>query len=131
LTQIGLEGVALLQTHDVERSRVDNLVRRASRPVQALRAVPHGGTWAGMVLAGIGVALIAIAWGRTAGVSDVALQVPYVISFGFTGLGLVVVGLTVAGVAAKQEDARERSRQLTELRELLSELRRSVEEDGP
>lgn len=129
MTQIAVQGVDLLQTHEVERFRLDSLIRRASRPVQALRAVPHVGTWAGVVLAGIGLLLIAIAWGRTAGLTDVSLQVPYVVSAGFTGLGLVAVGLAVVSIAAKQEDTRERTRQLAELRELLAELRNSVEED--
>lgn len=107
-------------------SRFEGLSRRASRPFLALRAVPHVGTWAGVVLATIGAVLLAVAWGRTAGLTNVGLQVPYIVSAGFTGLGLVAVGLTVVNLSAKQEDSRERLRQTGELRELLTELRRAV-----
>lgn len=108
-------------------SRFDRLVRRVSRPVQLLRVVPHLGTWTGVVVTGIGLVLLAIAWGRTAALTDVALQVPYVVSAGFTGLGLVAVGLTVVSISAKRADARERTRQIAELRELMTELRSIAE----
>jgi hypothetical protein len=42
---------------------------------------------------------------------------------------LVAVGLTVVSISAKRADARIRTEQLTELRDLLAELRRAVEED--
>lgn len=134
MTHIALEGVDLVQTGPVHGadegpSRLDDLTRRLSRPAQSLRAVPHLGTWLGVALAVVGLVLLAIAWGKTAGLTNVALQVPYVVSAGFTGLGLVAVGLTVVNISAKQEDARERSRQVGELRELLAELRRTVEDE--
>ncbi len=76
--------------------------------------------------------MLVVAWGRVAGLTNVALQLPYVVSAGFGGLGMVAVGLTVVNVAAKQADARERTRQIGELRDLLAELRSTVtaEEDG-
>lgn len=133
MTQIALHGVDLVQTHPVDDergpSRLDGIVRRVSRPVQALRAVPHLGTWTGVGLTAVGLVLLAIAWGRTAALTNVALQVPYVVSAGFTGLGLVAVGLTLVSISAKREDARERTRQLTELRELMTELRRLAEDE--
>jgi hypothetical protein len=52
------------------------------------------------------------------------------VSAGFTGVALVMVGLTVVNIDAKRSDAVERSRQLTELRGLLAELRSTVEEDN-
>ena len=108
-------------------SRFDTVIRRVSGPVQALRAVPHVGTWIGVVLASIGAILLVIAWVRVAALTNVALQIPYIVSAGFTGIGLVAVGLTVINVAAKREDAIERSRQLTDLRELLAQIRETVE----
>lgn len=131
MTQIALQTVDLVQNGDVASgpSRTDRLTRRISRPVSLLRNVPHLGTWTGVLLAAIGAGLLALAWGRTAGLTNVALQIPYVVSAGFTGLGLVAVGLTVVNVSAKQADARERTRQTAELRGLLSELRRVVEGD--
>lgn len=104
------------------------LLTRLARPFAALRGVPNLGIWAGVVVSTVGLVLIAVAWGRTAGLTQVALQVPYVVSAGFTGLALVVVGLTVVSMTAKQADAAERSRQLRELREILADLRRQLEE---
>ncbi len=131
MTQIALQGTDLVQTGSVDGapSRFAVLSRRLARPVQLLRAVPHLGTWLGILLASAGAVLLIIAWIRTAALTNVALQIPYVVSAGFTGLGLVAVGLTVVNIAAKQEDALERTRQAGELRELLSELRNVVEDD--
>ena len=108
-----------------QQSRVLALV---SRPVAWLRGVPNLGTWAGVVICAAGLVLIAVAWGRTAGLLNVGLQVPYVVSAGFTGLGLVVVGLTLVSISAKRADAEERTRQIRELREVLVDLRRALEE---
>ena len=103
------------------------LTRRVSRPVQSLRALPHVATWTGVLLAAAGAVLLVVAWVKVAALKSVALQIPYVVSAGFTGLGLVAVGLTVVNIAAKQADGRERSRQSAELRGLLAELRASLE----
>ena len=84
--------------------------------------------WAGVVVSAIGFALIVYTWGRVAGLLNVALQLPYIVSGGFTGVGLILVGLTVINVATKRQDAAERSRQMTELRELLVEMRSAMEE---
>ena len=94
--------------------------------LRSLRAVPHLGTWLGVVVIAIGAVLLFVGWVKTAALSNVAFQVPYVISAGFTGLGLVAVGLTIVNLSAKREDARERARQARELAGLLSELRRAV-----
>jgi hypothetical protein len=104
------------------------LITRLSRPFVALRSVPNLGVWAGVIVATAGLVLIAIAWGRTAGLAQVGLQTPYVVSAGFTGLGLVVVGLTLVSITVKRADAAERTRQLRELREVLADLRQQVEE---
>ena len=104
------------------------LITRLTRPFAMLRGVPNLGIWTGVVVSTAGLVLIAIAWGRTAGLTNVALQTPYVISAGFTGLGLVVIGLTLVSITVKQADAAERSRQLRELRDVLADLRHQIEE---
>ena len=101
----------------------------AARTIQSLSAVPHLGTWIGVVLVTAGAVLLFVGWGKTAALDNVALQMPYVISAGFTGLGLIAVGLTVVNIAAKRDDARERTRQAAELAVLLAELRRAIETD--
>lgn len=106
--------------------------RRPSGPARLLasaRAVPGMGTWIGLGLSVLGVVVLVYGWGKVAGLTSVALQLPYVASAGVGGLALVALGLTIVNVAAKQAEAAERTRQLGELRDLLAELRRTVEED--
>ena len=103
------------------------LLTRLSRPFAALKGVADLGTWVGVGISALGLILIAIAWGRTAGLTNVGLQTPYVISAGFTGLGLVVVGITIVSITAKRADAVERTRQLRELRDILADLRQQFE----
>ena len=94
----------------------------------ALRASYPAWIWAGVVLCAAGFILLVYTWGRVAALLNVALQLPYIVSGGFTGIGLILVGLTVINIATKRQDAAERTRQLTELRELLAEMRQSLEE---
>jgi hypothetical protein len=131
MTEIALQGIELLESSEPARgpSRARALTARLTRPFRGLREVPHVDTWAGVLLTAGGAVLLVIAWGKTAGLSYVPLQIPYVVSAGFTGLGLVAVGLTVVSISAKRADARIRTEQLAELRDLLAELRRAVEED--
>ena len=110
--------------------RVESGLRRLGRPVVALRAVDHVGTYVGVLLTLLGVVLLLVAWGKTAGLTNVALQVPFLVSAGCTGLALVAVGLTVVNVAAKAEDSRKRREQTAELQAILAELRRVVQEDA-
>lgn len=93
-----------------------------------LRASYPAWIWAGLVVCAVGFGLIAYTWGRVAALLNVALQLPYIVSGGFTGLGLILVGLTIINVASKRQDAAERTRQLTELRELLAEMRAAMED---
>ncbi len=101
-----------------------------ARPWAALRAVPRLLTWVGVAVSAVGLVLIAVAWGRTAALTNVGLQTPYVVSAGFTGLGLVVVGLALVSIDAKRADAAERTRQLGELRDVLAELRQVLGEQS-
>lgn len=96
---------------------------RVLRPFVALRSAPHIGVLSGMLLVVVGVALLVLAWSKTADLLEVGRQIPWLISAGFSGVGVVVLGLTVINLSAKHADAAERRRQLAELRELLAELR--------
>ena len=80
-------------------------------------------TYIGIGVAVLGFLLILLAWGQVAGETQVYLQIPYVVSAGLTGLGLVMVGLTVVNVSAKQRDAVDRDRQMDQLVSILGELR--------
>lgn len=81
-------------------------------------------TYVGIAIAALGFVLIAFAWGKVAGIADnVALQLPYLVSGGLTGLGMVMVGVTIVNVAAKRRDAQERQQQTQLLADALTELR--------
>src|SRR5689334_22617656 len=93
----------------------DAELRRRRRPhiswPEWLRAESPAVTWIGLVVAAVGFVLIGIAWSQVAGETQVYLQLPYLVSAGLTGLGLIMVGLTVVNVSAKRRDAAERARQ--------------------
>lgn len=52
----------------------------------------------------LGFLVIFLGWNGAAGKDHVAGQIPYVISGGLTGLGLVWVGLTMANAEARRRD---------------------------
>jgi hypothetical protein len=95
-----------------------------------LRAGAPAQTYIGVGVALLGFVLILVAWGQVAGETQVYLQVPYLVSAGLTGLGLVMVGLTIVNVAAKQRDAADRDRQMDQLVSILDELKGALEEGG-
>lgn len=87
---------------------------------------PRVFTLLGIVLIAAGCVLLGVAWGLAAGQTQVSLQVPYVLSAGLPGVGLVVVGVGLAIVGARESDARARRRQHDELLTLLGLLREEV-----
>ena len=99
----------------------------ASR-VPALRPLSPVPTYVGIAVAAVGFVLIAFAWGAVAGETNVALQMPYLVSGGITGLALVMVGLTVISVAARRRDAVLREQQTQLLADALRELATALEE---
>jgi hypothetical protein len=92
----------------------------------ALSPVP---TYIGIAVAAVGFAVLAFAWGKVAGIADnVALQMPYLVSGGLTGLALVMVGVTIVNVAAKRRDVQLRQQQTQLLADALHELRNALEQ---
>lgn len=83
--------------------------------------------YVGVALIAAGAALVGYTWLRVSGLLSVPLQLPYVASSGFTGLGLVIVGALVTSLAAKRRDAEERRRQLEEVALLLDALSRALD----
>ena len=100
--------------------------RRAGRLQRFARV--GAGVWAGLIIVAAGFGLIAYTWGEVAALLNVALQLPYVVSGGLTGLGLILFGLLVTNLAVKRREALERSRQLDEIREALVRLRVAIED---
>lgn len=80
-------------------------------------------TFVGIAVAVAGFVVILFAWGKTASLTAVPLQLPYLLSGGLTGLSLVMVGVTLVNVQAKREDAAYRERQMDQLGEVLAEIK--------
>lgn len=95
--------------------------------VPALRPLSPVPTYLGVAVAALGFVLIAVAWGKVAGQTNVGLQMPYLVSGGLTGLALVMVGVTVISVAAKRRDALLREQQMRLLVDALDELSGALE----
>jgi hypothetical protein len=85
-------------------------------------------TVAGILVIAAGFALIAVGWAEVAGLTNVALQTPYVVSAGLTGLALVMVGVLGVHLAVRRQDEAERARQMEQLTDVMRALRDAVEE---
>ena len=97
--------------------------------VPALRPLSPVPTYLGIAVAAVGFVLVMFAWGQSAGETNVALQIPYLISGGMVGLGLIMVGVTVVNVAAKRRDAQLREQQTQLLASALRELSTALDPD--
>jgi hypothetical protein len=92
-------------------------VTRARRVRLASWLTPTSNTavYAGLALIVIGFAVLAWTWSRVAGTAIVALQLPYLASGGFSGLGLLVIGTLLIYLGVKRRDAWTRERRLEAL----------------
>jgi hypothetical protein len=91
----------------------------------ALRPLSPAPTYIGIVLVAAGFVLLAVAWGGVAGQSNVALQIPYMVSGGMGGLALIMVGLALVSIATRRRDAAMREQQIQLLAAALKALRES------
>ena len=78
--------------------------------------------WVGIVVVAAGFVLIAVAWGQIAATLNVGLQMPWLVSAGFTGLAVILTGLTIINAAVRQHDAADRRRQLEAVQQALAEV---------
>jgi predicted cobalt transporter CbtA len=85
-------------------------------------------TFAGVLVAIIGFVLMIIGWSEVAGETEVWKQMPYLLSAGLPGLGLVMLGLVIINVSARRQDGAERARQMAALTESLRQLQRSLDQ---
>ena len=83
-------------------------------------------TLIGVAVAAAGFALIGIGWAKVAALTEVWQQMPYLLSAGLPGLGLVMTGLVLVNVSARRQDGAARARQTETLAEALRELQRSL-----
>lgn len=70
---------------------------------------------AGLLLVVAGFIALFLAWNGASGVDYVEGQLPYVISGGLVGIGLIGAGLTVVNVQARRADQAELINKLEEL----------------
>jgi hypothetical protein len=96
-----------------------------------MRPVRPTMTYAGIVVAAAGFVVIMYTWGKVAALTVVPLQMPYLISGGLVGMGLILTGLTLVNINAKRQDASARERQLGQLREVLAEIKGLLAGDAP
>jgi hypothetical protein len=80
-------------------------------------------TYLGMLAVAGGCVLLAVGWSLAAGKSEVALQIPYLMSAALPGVGLIVVGVGLVVVGVRETDALTRRQQQQELAALLTVLR--------
>lgn len=113
---------------DYRTSVGDIVTTESSEPhvgVSRLRSLVSSavaGVYAGIALVAIGFATLGYTWTQISLTVDVGLQLPYVISGGFVGLGLIMTGLLLLTVNARRQDAAERARQLERLIEVVEDL---------
>ena len=78
-----------------------------------------------VALAGFG--LIGYSWAKVAGLVDVWRQMPYLVSAGLPGLGLILTGLVLINVSARRQDSAARARQMETLTEAMRDLQRALD----
>ena len=101
-------------------------------PVVKKRALwfgPSSGVpvYLGVVAIAVGFALLGVAWADVAGLTIVAMQTPYLVSAGFTGLGLAVVGVVVLVTGVRRQDGARRDRQYETLTETFRNITADIE----
>jgi hypothetical protein len=77
---------------------------------------------AGVALVVAGVVAVFLAWNGAAGVDHVEGQLPYLISGGLVGLGLIGAGLMVVNVQARRQDSAELLTRLDDIAAALERL---------
>lgn len=70
------------------------------------------GVWAGLALVALGFGVIIYSWVKVAGMLNVALQMPYVVSGGMTGLALIIIGVAEVDMRVRRQDRVERQQQM-------------------
>jgi len=84
--------------------------------------------YAGVTLIVAALAVLAYTWSRVAGTAIVALQLPYIASGAFAGIGLIVVGVLLIYLGVRRREAWERERRLESLATALGSRAQPNEE---
>jgi hypothetical protein len=86
------------------------------------RAYAKLGGQLGLVCVGLGLLLIGLAWNGAAGIDFVSGQIPYLLSGGFLGLSLVVLGVALAVIESGRKNRAMLEAELRELNTAVSRL---------
>lgn len=79
-------------------------------------------TYIAAVMTAAGFATIFAAWDGAASLDRTAQQVPYLVSGGMTGIGLVVAGMALFAIQTARQLSAERARQMTRVNEAVAGL---------
>lgn len=119
----------LAESDTVETGEMTSLPKQAEKPVAPAaarrRRFRFGASlwvYVGVIAAAAGFGLIAYSWSKVAGQLNVGLQLPYLISAGLVGLGVVIVGVALAHFAALHRDSIDRTRQMEQVTGLLRSI---------
>lgn len=105
----------------VHRKRDD--IGRPPPRWKALLITPSNGVWAGLVVVAAGFSAIFYSWGGVAGTLAVDEQMSPLISAGFIGLALIVLGVAAVDIAVRRQDRPERKQQVAQVQRAVAELR--------
>jgi hypothetical protein len=108
---------------DVDRGDGSGSAPERDRLPAWLRPASPAPVWIGLALVTAGFAVLAFTWAKVAGLLDVALQVPYLVSGGSGGTSLVIAGLAIVHTAVRRREQARRHRSLERLADSLAELR--------
>ena len=98
--------------------------------LQAMAGTPVILVWVGLTFVAAGFGLLAFAWAKVAWTIDPGRQTPYILSGGFTAIGLILVGLTIAHTGMVRQSAVEQMNQVDRLRATFDELRSLVQAEA-
>ena len=118
---VGVGDDPLVTERVVRRSRFQGVLRQLTDPASLLP------TCIGVVVALAGFGLIGYSWAKVAGLVDVWRQMPYLVSAGLPGLGLILTGLVIVNVSARRQDSAARQRQMATLTEAMRDLQRALD----
>ncbi|MDP9101912.1 MAG: hypothetical protein M3N21_07185 [Actinomycetota bacterium] len=84
-----------------------------------------------VALAVVGFVLIGVTWAQVSELTNTAKQLPYLVSGGLTGLGMVVLAGAGLVVVTRAPDERQRTEQTAALVAALERIEAALDADAP
>lgn len=88
-------------------------------------------TYVGIALCVVGFTLIALAWNGAAEIDFIQGQFPFFLSGGLTGIGLIVVGVTIMVIEAMRRDGELRTLEIERLTASIAVLTKEMAPPDP